>query len=147
MEMTARTHLKCAPVRPVRENEEEQIRSLLNMSFHAFIEVDAGGLITDWNSQAENTFGWPRAEAVGESFAFLIASLRDRGACPKSVEEVFHSAMDSDQSRRLEITALHKDGHEMPIELALFGTVAGASPRLGAFVRDLSPPKPLEEKI
>ncbi len=134
-------------VRPVSETEEEQMRGLLDMAFHAFVEVDAEGLITVWNLQAENLFGWPRTEAVGQGLVSLIVSPGDRSFLHKSVHECFHAGADSDQSRRLEITALHRDGHEFPIELTVFLTNCSEAPRLSAFVRDLRPPKPLEEEI
>ncbi|MCH7580779.1 MAG: PAS domain-containing protein, partial [Chloroflexi bacterium] len=39
---------------------EQQVRSVLNSAPDAVFCVDEGGVITDWNTQAEAIFGWPR---------------------------------------------------------------------------------------
>jgi PAS domain-containing protein len=39
-------------------------RSVLDSAHEAFISMDANGLITDWNLEAERTFGFSRAEAA-----------------------------------------------------------------------------------
>jgi len=41
------------------------VRSVIDHAHEAFIGMDAGGFVIDWNAQAERTFGWSRAEALG----------------------------------------------------------------------------------
>src|SRR5262249_27379465 len=47
-------------------------RQIIETSLDAFIAMDAAGAITDWNAQAERTFGWSRAEAIGQILADLV---------------------------------------------------------------------------
>jgi two-component system cell cycle sensor histidine kinase PleC len=42
-------------------------RMILETACEAFIAMDPDGIITAWNPQAERTFGWTAAEAIGRS--------------------------------------------------------------------------------
>ena len=48
--------------------ESEQLaRGIIDTALDAFVQIDEQGLIRDWNSQAENIFGWSRDEALGNN--------------------------------------------------------------------------------
>ena len=51
---------------------EERRRLILDNAHDAFVAMSADGLIAEWNRQAEITFGWPRAEAVGRVLSETI---------------------------------------------------------------------------
>src|SRR5262249_61085046 len=51
---------------------EDRRRLILANAHDAFVAMSADGLITGWNRQAEITFGWPRAEAVGRVLSETI---------------------------------------------------------------------------
>src|SRR5439155_9654532 len=44
---------------------EQRFRRLVETSTEAFIAMNADGVITEWNRQAEETFGWRREEVLG----------------------------------------------------------------------------------
>ena len=44
---------------------QERNRVIVDTALDAVISMDAGGIITDWNAQAVNIFGWEREEALG----------------------------------------------------------------------------------
>lgn len=45
----------------------------------AVVVADGGGIITFWNAAAERMFGWPEAEAVGQTLDLIIPErLRSR---------------------------------------------------------------------
>ena len=52
----------------LRESEQH-FRRIVDTAHDAFVSLDESGRITAWNPQAEETFGWTEAEAVGRSFA------------------------------------------------------------------------------
>lgn len=56
------------------------MRSVIDHAHEAVVAMNAAGLVTDWNPQAERTFGWSREEAVGRVLAELIIPPRYRGA-------------------------------------------------------------------
>ncbi len=49
----------------VLESSEEQLRLIINTALDAVITMNAEGVITNWNSEAEKTFGWSSQEALG----------------------------------------------------------------------------------
>src|SRR3546814_20763576 len=50
----------------LRESEAVA-RGVLNTALDAYIRMDQDGLITEWNTMAEHTFGWARSEVKGGS--------------------------------------------------------------------------------
>src|SRR5436309_15617439 len=61
----------------LRESES-RARAIVNTAQDAFVAIDQSGRITDWNPQAETTFGWSRKEAVGRKLADTIVPTRFR---------------------------------------------------------------------
>lgn len=61
----------------IRRSEELQeanrkLRSVVDAATDAFVGIDASGRITEWNRQAEATFGWSAEEVLGHSVAETI---------------------------------------------------------------------------
>ena len=53
--------------------ESEQLaRNIIETALDAFIQMDDNGAILNWNSQAEQIFGWPREEVLGKNLIELI---------------------------------------------------------------------------
>ena len=44
---------------------EERTRLIVEFALDAVVAMDADGMITGWNPQAEEIFGWTRSEALG----------------------------------------------------------------------------------
>jgi PAS domain-containing protein len=62
-------------VKPLLEEvvrEQRRTKIILDNSNDAFIAVDADGLVTDWNVQAERIFGYLASEALGRPVTALI---------------------------------------------------------------------------
>ncbi|MBA3329138.1 MAG: PAS domain S-box protein, partial [Solirubrobacterales bacterium] len=74
------------PPRPAGAQPADYVRSVLDRAHEAFVAMDAGGFVIDWNRQAERTFGWTREEAVGRVLAHLIIPERDRAAHLQGLE-------------------------------------------------------------
>jgi signal transduction histidine kinase/CheY-like chemotaxis protein len=49
--------------------------------------------------------------------------------------------------RRLELIGLHADGHEFPVELTVYRVALPGPPTFGAFIRDLTESRRLEEQL
>ena len=58
----------------MQEVTEERARLTIDTAFDAHITIEARGLISDWNPQAERTFGWTRDEIIGRSVADIAPS-------------------------------------------------------------------------
>ncbi|MFN2590477.1 MAG: GAF domain-containing protein [Actinomycetota bacterium] len=102
----------------VRRTEARR-RAILEASLDAIVAMDEGGRITEFSRAAERTFGYSRDEAIGRELAELLIppDLRDRH---RAGLERFRTTGESTLlGRRVELTALRRDGTEFPIELAL----------------------------
>src|SRR5437879_11368413 len=51
---------------------ENELKAVFDAALDAIITMDANGMVTGWNAQAESIFGWRSAEAVGSTLSDLI---------------------------------------------------------------------------
>ena len=128
------------------ESSEQRYRQIVETALDSFIGTDSNGIITDWNAQAEATFGWSRSEAIGKSIFQTIVPLRLRDNLLQIVNELLTSEEGSVVRKRVETIRLHRDGHEFPVELSVSLIRVGETHRLGAFVRDITDQKRSEQE-
>ena len=102
------------------------------------ISIDRRGRIVDWNNQAEKTFGWTREEVVGEELASRIIPPEHRTAHRKGLVRYLRTGVGSVLGRRLELTALRKNGAEFPIELSVVAVPLEDKILFNAFLRDIT---------
>jgi PAS domain S-box-containing protein len=126
---------------------DARIRLIINTALDAVIVIDAGGQITDWNPQAEGTFGWKREEALGQSLADTIIPHQYREAHTRGLKRFLATGEGPVLNKRIEITALHRDGHEFPIELSISPLRSGEAFIFSAFVRDITERKRSQEEL
>ena len=100
--------------------------------------MDAGGFIIDWNRQAEGTFGWTREEALGRVLSDTIIPPRHREAHLRGLEHFLDTGEGPVLDQRIEIEALHRGGHEVPIELTISAVKVGDVQVFQAFLHDIS---------
>jgi sigma-B regulation protein RsbU (phosphoserine phosphatase) len=130
----------------LRESES-QTRLIIQNALDAIILMNANELITDWNPQAERVFGWARNEVLGLSLAETIIPPRYREAHRQGLQQFLNTGEGSILSKRIELSALHRDGHEFPIELTVSPLKVGDSYVFSGFLRDLTERKDAEEAI
>ena len=120
---------------------------IIATALDAFVEMDAAGVITDWNFQAEQIFGWRRQEAIGRLFSATIVPAQHRKADERELRHFLATGEGPISNTRIEITVCHRDGHEFPVELAISpALVRGGAYTFSAFVRDISDRKRTEER-
>jgi len=97
----------------------ERTRLIVETSQDAYIAMDARGLITNWNAQAEATFGWTRQEVLGRPLSDTIIPPQHREAHRRGLAHFLATGEGPVLNRRIEMTALHRDGREFPVELTI----------------------------
>jgi diguanylate cyclase (GGDEF)-like protein/PAS domain S-box-containing protein len=117
---------------------EQSARSAVENAHEAYICMDAGGLITDWNPQAEVTFGWSRAEALGRVLAETIIPERFRDEHWAGLNRFVETGKARILNTRLELSALHREGYEFPVELTIAASTEPGGPAFYAFLHDIS---------
>jgi PAS domain S-box-containing protein len=122
---------------------EQRARLVVDRALDAFVALDGTGTITDWNPEAERTFGWTRGDVLGRSLASIIvpARLREGFLAGAALPEAGPA-----RNRRVEILALHRDGHEFSVEISL-SVIPGTPPTFNAFIRDITERKQAEEAL
>jgi PAS domain S-box-containing protein len=118
--------------------QNERNRMILETAYDAFIGMDPDGTITAWNPQAELTFGWPAAEAIGRTLCNTIVAHAYRAAHAHGVEEFLTTTEGSQLNRVIDMVALHRDGHEFPVEATFWPVRVGGACSYNAFVRDIT---------
>jgi PAS domain S-box-containing protein len=113
----------------------------------AHVTMDAAGAITGWNPQAEVIFGWPAAEALGRPLADVIIPATQRDAHWRGLERFLTTGEGPILNRRLELTALRRDGREFPVELAVTPIRSGDGWFLSAFIRDITERRRAERRV
>jgi PAS domain S-box-containing protein len=129
------------------EEGEERTRELLAATAEAFISMDAAGLVTGWNARAEQTFGWPAAEAVGRPLAELIVPGRSRQAHDQGRRRYLETGDGPLLNRRVEVTALHRDGHQFPVEVVIWAVGSGPATTFNAFAHDITDRRQAEQVL
>ena len=130
----------------VREQEEET-RRIIDTAQEAFVGMDAEGRIIEWNRRAERTFGWSRDEALGRPLAQTIIPEQHRDDHRRGLERFLRTGEANVLGRRLEYTALRRDGTEFPVELSIWAVPSGGGVRFHALVHDIADRKNAEQVL
>ena len=115
--------------------------AVIDVALDSVIVINAHGLVVEWNRAAETTFGWSRAEAVGQELAELIIPPEARGAHRNALATEGESRI---LGQRLELTALRRDGEEFPVEITIV-PVEGERLLYAGYLRDITDRKRAEE--
>ncbi|MEQ1757260.1 MAG: ATP-binding protein [Vicinamibacterales bacterium] len=121
---------------------------IVDTAHDAFVGVDSTGKIVTWNTQAEKTFGWTRADAIGRTLTDTIIPPRFRDAHMKGMRRFHETGEAAVVNQRIELMALHREGHEFPIEITItlpMWTRDGYF--FGAFLRDISVRREHEDEL
>jgi len=120
------------------QQDEYRVRQIIDTARDAFISMDADGIITDWNPQAEKMFGWSRDEALGRLMNETIIPEEFGEAHEKGLKHFLTTGEGPVINHHIEITAQHRDGHTFPVELSIVPIRTGNSISFNAFIRDIS---------
>jgi diguanylate cyclase (GGDEF)-like protein/PAS domain S-box-containing protein len=101
------------------EESENELRAILQNAHDAFIAIDEDGMVVEWNRQAEQLLGWSRKEAMGQEVAELIVPADQRELHRRGMTHFMNSGEAVLINNRVEINALRRDGHELPVEMTV----------------------------
>ncbi|UXP32105.1 PAS domain S-box protein [Reichenbachiella agarivorans] len=118
--------------------KDYRLERLFQMSLDALITTDDQGKIIEWNPQAEVIFGYSFDEIKGKMLTETIIPKQHREAHKKGMEHFHRTGEGPVLNKRIEISALHKKGHEFPIELTVFPIPFKDTHFISAFIRDIT---------
>ncbi len=130
----------------LRESEE-RTRLIVDRALDAVITIDTDGHVTSWNPQAEVLFGWTRSDVIGRRLAEVIVPPQYRDAHEAGLARFRQTGQGTVLDRRIELTALHRDGRQFPVELAITALPVGGATVFSAFLRDITERKQAEQAL
>ncbi len=117
---------------------DTKTRRIVDSALDAVLSIDERGSVTEWNAQAETMFGWKRHEAVGRTLSKLFVPDRHRDAHDKGLKHFLSTGEGPLLNRRIEITALRRDGSEFPVEVSIAPYQIEGNWEFSGFVRDIT---------
>jgi PAS domain S-box-containing protein len=129
------------------KEQKDRVREVIDSANEAFVAMDGAGKITVWNRAAEKTFGWSSEKAIGRPLAEVVIPERYREAHSRGLEKFLRTGKAPILNRRIEVMALHRDGHEFPIEMTISPVRVRGGFAFNAFLHDISERKRVEEEV
>lgn len=114
------------------------VDAIIETSHDAFIGMGADGMVTHWNRQSEQMFGWSRLEALGQRLADLIVPVPARETHANGLSRYLATGAAKVINRRVQMQAIRRSGEVFPVEMTI--SVWGTAPNQSffAFLHDAS---------
>lgn len=127
--------------------QHNKLEAFFESSIDAVVQMDFDGYITGWNQQAEKIFGWSAEEILDQTIEQTIIPERYRDAHNKGMKKFLKTGETSVLNTLIEIHALHRDGHEFPVEISVSVIDSADLQEFNAYIRDISERKHAETVI
>lgn len=127
-------------------DSEVRIRSILNNAADSVIVIDGNGVIREFNTSAEATFGYKASEVVGGKIDVLMPKrhARDHDAHLKRYHDTGEKRV---VGYTREVEGLRKDGTEFPLELHVGEAELEDEKLFVGIIRDITDRKRQEKEI
>jgi PAS domain S-box-containing protein len=119
----------------------ESMQQLIHYAPDAVIVIDENSRIKLWNPKAESIFGWKMHEVIGRSLTETIIPNRYRETHTEGLKRLLQTGEIRILNKTIEITALHREGHEFYISLTISRARMDGQSEFIAFSRDISEQK------
>jgi PAS domain S-box-containing protein len=120
--------------------------AILEAALDCIVTIDSRGMVLDWNPAAAKAFGYSASEAIGREMAELIIPESLRPMHRQGLAHAVGTGQDRMAGKRIEITALRRNGEEFPVELAITRIAAGPPPLFTGHIRDITARKQAEQR-
>jgi PAS domain S-box-containing protein len=127
--------------------QREQMDVVVATAGEPFIAITELGEVVEWNARAAQVFGWTRAEVRGRELAEVLVPERDRAAHREGLDRMRRGEPARLIGQSVELTAVHRDGTEIPVELTVSRLHRHGRNYFTAFLRDASQRKRVEQAL
>ena len=126
---------------------EARLRTIVGSALDAIISIDAESRLIGFNPAAEYIFGWKKDEVAGQPMTELLIPERYRNRHQSGLARYILTGETHILNRRIEISALRRDGTEFPIELTITPIREGDQVSFTAHIRDITERRRGEEAL
>ena len=122
------------------------LQTVLDTALDPVVVMDTDGMVIGWNSHSEKCFGWSWDEVRGHRLSDMIIPVALRGPHEAGLAHYLDTGEGPVLDRRIEVSALHREGHELPIELSITASEQFGAKLFIGFIRDISDRKAEAER-
>ncbi|MBF0357093.1 MAG: diguanylate cyclase [Magnetococcales bacterium] len=126
------------------QEERELSQSVSHTAHDAIISIDENGVISLWNSGATKTFGYKPEEIIGQPLLKIIPK-RFQQQHISGIGRVNSTGKSRVIGSVMEMDGLHKDGHEIPLEISLATWFQDGNRYYAAVMRNITERKKSEK--
>lgn len=125
-----------------------RIKSIFDVSLDAIVVANDDGVILEFNSAAEQVFGFRSEEAIGQEMSELIIPHHLREAHRAGMERFNRTKKPHLVGKgRFEVTALRKSGEEFPVEISIGMSTDHRGTIFVSYLRDITKRLAAEESL
>ena len=126
---------------------EAELSMVIENAGDAYVCTDRAGVITAWNRQAEQTFGWTKHEAIGRVLNETIIPPQMRDAHRAEMQRYLDSGISTILNQRVELPAMRRDGTILPAEVRICALNLDGQIIFSAFLHDITERKRTENEL
>lgn len=124
-----------------------RLNSIINASMDAVVQVDSDGIVTGWNTRAEQLFGWSKSDVIGQLLAYKIIPGKQHALNGITIVDYLTDKANLPIVRRLELDARHQSGHVISIEMSISNIYKGNDVEFNVFIRDISQEREVLDRL
>jgi len=128
-------------------SSRSRIQAIMDSALDCIISIDADSLVTDVNPATEKTFGYKRSEMIGHDLASLIIPSELREKHHAGMNRLLSTGKTTILNTRIETMALHAEGYQFPVELAITRIDDKGKTYFTAYLRDLTEAHELKKEL
>jgi len=126
------------------QKREAELHMVIENANDAYVCIDHAGVISAWNRQAEQTFGWSAQEAIGRRLDEMIIPPQMRESHCTGMKRYLTTGEQHVLNQRIELTALRRNGETLPVEVRVTALEIDGKTIFSAFLHDISERKKAE---
>lgn len=128
-------------------SNDKKLRAMIDSALDGIVSIDEHDVITEFNPAAEHIFGYTKNEVIGKPLAEIIVPPKLRDAHRTKQQAYAKTGVRHIFDKRAELTAMHADGTEFPVELTITSLAGDGASGLTGFIRDISQQKKALQEI
>lgn len=128
-------------------HSRERLLQVIATAHEGFVSMDAEGVITAWNPEAEAIFGCSADEAIGRTVADTIVPAELRDAHWQGLRRFLATGAGPVLDRRVELEASDRDGRRFPVEIVISPVREDRAWSFHAFMHEITDRKRTEREL